>query len=234
MGDGMDDGMDDGACRLIEGDCLTVLADLSFNTIGAVVTDPPYGMGWDTDCTRFSGGDNHHRSVAPGRDWGESIRGDDRPFDPTPWLAFPKVTLWGANHFAARLPVGTTLVWVKRNEPAFGSFLSDAEIGWMKGGHGVYLHKDLSMNSLARRRVHPAQKPVGLMEWCIRRLKLKPGSIILDPYMGSGTTGVAALNLGYRFVGIESDATHFQTARKRLAAARSSLPLFARSPAGAP
>jgi site-specific DNA-methyltransferase (adenine-specific) len=208
--------------QLIPGDCLEVMKGLEVGSVDAVVTDPPYGMRWGKRSGgRFTPGRRGHRDCLSNRHVQPDVVGDTGPFDPSPWLGFPKVILWGSNHFAARLPIGTTLVWVKRNEQAFGSFLSDAEIGWMKGGHGVYLHKDLSMNSLARNRVHPTQKPVGLMCWCLERLKLRPGATVLDPYMGSGTTGVAAISLGFNFIGIESDPAHFATARYRIDAERS-------------
>lgn len=202
------------------GDCLEILPTLG--GIDAVVSDPPYGMRWNTDGTRFRGGHRKPGSEEGRGDWGP-IREDDRPFDPSPWIAFPKVILWGSNHFGSRLPVGTLLVWVKRNEAAYGAFLSDAEVAWMKGGHGVYLHKNLSMNAITRSRVHPNQKPVALMEWCIRRLKLKPGATILDPYMGSGSTGIAALQLGFNFVGIESDPAYFAIAQRRITQAQTTL-----------
>lgn len=212
--------------RLHLGDCLK----LTLPRVDAVVSDPPYGMDWDTDCARFSGGTKHHRKSAAGRDWGKPIEGDGRPFDPSPWLDFPKAILWGANHFASRIPVGTTLVWVKRHSAAFGSFLSDAEVGWQKGGHGVYLHKDLSMNALAKSRLHPNQKPVGLMRWCLERLKLPPGATVLDPYMGSGTTGVACVQMGFNFIGMEIDPGYFEIAKRRVEEARQAAPLFTEAP----
>jgi site-specific DNA-methyltransferase (adenine-specific) len=202
--------------KLHLGDCLSVLKTLEDGSVDAVVTDPPYGMKNDCDYTRFTDGPNGHGS-APGQKY-NSVIGDDRPFDPSPWIGFHKVVMWGSNHYASRLPVGTTLVWVKRNEPAYGSFLSDAEIGWQKGGHGVYLHKDTSLYGETRKRTHPTQKPVGLMRWCIERLKLKPGSTILDPYMGSGTTGVAAVQLGFNFIGVEIDPAYHAIAERRIAA----------------
>jgi site-specific DNA-methyltransferase (adenine-specific) len=210
--------------NLYAADCRQILPFIEDGSVDAVITDPPYGMAWDTNCGRFSGGDKHHRKAAAGRDWGRPINGDSKPFDPSPWLRFPKVILWGSNHFSRRLPVGTTLVWVKRNEDAYGSFLSDAEVGWMKGGHGVYLYKDLSMNAVARNRLHPNQKPVGLMRWCIERLKLKPGSTILDPFMGSGSVGVAALELGHNYLGIDVEPDYVEIARRRLA--QTSIPLI--------
>lgn len=128
--------------RLIHiGNCLEVMKGLESASIDAIVTDPPYGINYKCDSTRFSGGAKHHDRG--GKKW-PRIANDDKPFDPTPWLAWKKVILFGCNHFASRLPVGTTLVWIKRNESAYGSFLSDAELAWMKGGHGVYCFKDMS------------------------------------------------------------------------------------------
>jgi len=201
--------------QLYLGDCLDVLPTLG--SVDAVITDPPYGMNNNTDYTRFSGG--HRSSIAKrggGRDYGKPIVGDVGPFDPSPWLGFTRVVLWGCNHYAARLPVGTMLVWIKRNAAAFGSFLSDAELAWMKGGHGVYCRKDLSMNAIARRRAHPNQKPVSLMEWCMDKAGVPIDATVLDPYLGSGTTGVACVKTGRRFIGIEIDEGYFEIAKKRI------------------
>lgn len=215
--------------RLIHGDCLQVLPTLDLASIDAVIADPPYGMDWDTDSTRFSGGESKLKGRDRGRgDW-DRIVGDLKPFDPSPWMEFPRVVLWGSNHYGRQLPIGTTLVWVKRNEEAFGSFLSDAEIAWMKGGHGVYCfmlpgspQRSKNENRSAK-SAHPNQKPIRLMSWCIEKLGLEPGSTILDPYMGSGTTGVAAIKAGCSFIGIEIEERHFATAQRRISEASTPL-----------
>src|SRR4051794_21448952 len=96
------------------GNCLEILPTLG--RVDAVVSDPPYGMKWNTDCSRFGGGSEasqRKRGPIGGHDWKAPIANDDKPFDPSPWLDYPKVILWGCNHFSARLPVGTTLIWVK-------------------------------------------------------------------------------------------------------------------------
>ena len=119
-----------GNATLYLGDCREIMPTLP--KVDAVITDPPYGMNWNTDSTRFSGGGS------PGikRD---KIIGDDRPFDPEPFLSIGKVQLfWGFNHFAQRLPVGRTLIWLKQQPASFGSFLSDAELAWISGGNGVW------------------------------------------------------------------------------------------------
>lgn len=210
---------------LLHGDCLELLPTLP--RVDAVISDPPYGMNWDTDATRFSGGSVESAAKrGAGKDWGAAIIADDQPFDPSPFLGFPAVVLFGSNHFAARLPVGTTLVWVKRNDGAFGSFLSDAEVAWMKGGHGVYCFRDLSMNAEATRRVHPTQKPVSLMKWVLDRAKVPVGATVLDPFMGSGSTGVACIQTGRNFIGIEIDRAHFETAQRRIEAVQAQPALF--------
>jgi len=160
-----------GDAILYHGDCLEILPTL--DKVDAVVTDPPYGMNYNTDSTRFK-----DRRGGNKANWG-GVRGDDKPFDPTPWLRFSKVILWGSNHYAQRLPVGTSLVWIKRKPNAFGTFLSDAEIAWKSGGHGVYCMEGTYPQSIASDRVHPTQKPVALMEWCIDGCK--GAEIILDP-----------------------------------------------------
>jgi len=191
------------------GDCLAIAPTLA--GIDAVISDPPYGMSWDTNTTRFSGGTAIR---VRGKDWGSPIAGDTEPFDPSPWLRYGRVVMFGSNHYAERLPVGTTLVWVKRNDSSFQSFLSDAELAWMSGGHGVYCFRDVP--NINDRGSHPTQKPVPLMAWCIKIAKIEPAATVLDPYMGSGTTGVACLRTGRNFIGIEIDPKHFSTACERI------------------
>ena len=203
-----------GGITIYHGDCREILPTLP--SVDLVLTDPPYGMNWNTDSTRFT--DNKAKRGVGRADWGE-VRGDSKPFDPLPWLAFPNVILWGANHYAANLPVGTTLVWIKKPDALFGSFLSDCEIGWMKSGYGVYaFRKNFPPPSRMAEGngecLHPTQKPLGLMAWCISRSKAT--GTILDPFMGSGTTLRAAKDLGRKAIGIEIEERYCEIAAKRL------------------
>ena len=211
---------DCGTVKLWCEDCLDVLPTWGDGEVDAVVTDPPYGMNNNNDYSRFVGGPNSH-GKASSRTYAPTI-GDDRPFDPSPWLGFRQVILWGANHYAQRLPVGTTLVWLKRLDGGFGSFLSDAEVAWMRGGCGVYCHRDTSLLSNTRHRRHPNEKPVGLMRWCLE----KTLGVAADPFMGSGTTGVACVRTGRHFYGIEKDPKYFEIAKQRIIDELNRYPLF--------
>lgn len=199
---------------LILGNCLDYMPIIA----DAVVSDPPYGMNLDTDNSRFTA-ERHSTTNGKrnaGKHDGMKVLEDDQPFDPAPWLAYPAVALFGANHYGQRLPVGTTLVWLKRHDAGFGTFLSDAEIAWVKGGHGVYAKRDLSMNGEALTRCHPCQKPVALMAWVMERAKVPVGATVCDPYMGSGSTAIACIRTGRKFIGVEKDKRHFETACERI------------------
>ncbi len=198
--------------RLYCGDCLKLLPQLPAGIVDGVVSDPPYGGSYDTDYTRFSGG------LSPNRNWGNGIVGDDKPFDPAPWLAFEQVCLWGYQHWAHRVPLGTILVWCKKRDTQLGTFLSDAELAWTNKGRGCYVCQHtwhgFDRDSERGKVLHPTQKPVALMRWCIERLG--GASIILDPFMGSGTTGVACVQTGREFVGIEIEPKYFDIAVTRI------------------
>jgi site-specific DNA-methyltransferase (adenine-specific) len=216
-----------GNARLICGDCREILPTLP--KVDAVVTDPPYGISLNTDNSRFSGGTAGHiarRGNGVGSAGGAPIHGDDKPFDPRFLLSLQgDKIIWGWNHYPDALPKGACLVWLKRNDDAFGSFLSDAELAWMSRGHGTYCRRDLSNTAIASTRQHPTQKPVGIMEWCLGFVP--KAKTILDPFMGSGTTGVACMNLGRKFIGIEIEKKYFDIACERIDNAQRQQRMFA-------
>jgi DNA modification methylase len=152
------------------------------------------------------------------------VIGDDKDFDPSPLLGFREVILWGANHFWSSLPSGGALIWLKRNDGAFGTFLSDAEIAFIKGRQGVFAFRYLFGGSSKaidagygayEQPPHPTQKPIALMEWCIQKARMP--ETILDPFLGSGTTAVAAKKLGRHFLGFEISEEYCRIARERIA-----------------
>ena len=210
-----------GACTLYLGDCREILPTLG--RLDAVVTDPPYGISYK----KGSGGLGRHliRNI-------EAIRGDDEPCDPKPWLGFPEVILWGANHFARRLPEsGRWLAWNKLGDKEPWDSFSDVEFAWCsnKGNDRIFSHlwKGLCQKGAGVKREHPTQKPVELLEWC---LTFVSGHSVLDPFMGSGTTLIACAKLGRRGIGIEIEPKYFEIACRRVEQAYLQADLFIQQP----
>lgn len=159
----------------------------------------------------------------------DQIIGDDEEFDPSRLLdAADIVLLWGAHRFGSRLPAGTTLIWDKVPTGKLRD-QGDGETAWLN----VWPPRPLRIFRLlwdgvcvgqaarhevtaGQPRVHPTQKPEALMEWCVREARVPAGSVICDPYMGAGSTGVAAVRAGYGFAGIEMQPVYFDTACRRI------------------
>jgi site-specific DNA-methyltransferase (adenine-specific) len=198
---------DDGSVRIYHGDCREVAPLLDFDV---VVSDPPYGVAHDTNYKRFGKSTN--------RDWAAPIHGDDEPFDPSPWIAHPCV-LFGANYYADRLPIGRWIVWDKR-DGVTPMLMADAELAWHNlPGRAVQLIQ-WTWNGFQRQgergtAYHPTQKPVAVMRWIIETFA--PAGVILDPYMGAGSTLRAAKDLGRRAVGIEIEERYCDAAARRCA-----------------
>ena len=205
--------------QVITGDCLEVLPTIT-ERIDAVVTDPPYGMDW---CFTGQGSGKGAQGGRESQTKGKRIEGDTEPFDPRPWLSFPKVCLWGMHHYPESLTRGTVLVWVKKYPDAFGSFLSDGDLAWVKGGCGVYCSQVINPASFQSEKAHPTQKPVSLMRWCLDTMNIPVGATVLDPFCGSGTTGVACVQTGRNFIGIELDPGYAAIARRRIGEAANHL-----------
>jgi hypothetical protein len=209
---------------LYQGDCLEVFGLLDpavRKRIVAVITDPPYGIAY----TVTQSWNRPHRAYT-----NRPIAGDREPFDPTPWLGFPRVVLFGANHFANRLPASSEwIVWDKlldgQKETQYGS----ADLIWTNGTGPVrrYVHEWVGFRRGAEhgshQRRHPTQKPIGLMRWLIERYT-RPGDLVIDPYAGSGTTLLAAQDCGREAIGIEIDPGYCASAIDRLG----QQPLFGR------
>ena len=214
-----------GAATLYLGDCLEILPTLG--RVDAVVTDPPYGIGF----VHSGKGGCLARSTSFG---GVAIIGDDAPFDPSPFLAFSRVVLFGANHFADRLPPSSNwLIWDKR-DGVCSNDQADCEMIWtnLDGPARLIRHLWNGMLKASERgeiRVHPTQKPIAVMEWVLLQTT-RDGQTVLDPFMGSGTTGVACAKLGRKFIGIEIEPKYFDVACKRIEQSYKQPDMFIKQP----
>jgi len=242
-----------GNARLWLGDCREILPTLERPF--AIVSDPPYGQRLNTNVTgrsvtnRKSGAGRAYRVPAAGNlrshvkaavMWPHGIAGDDEPFDPAQLLASSdRVLLWGAHKFGNRLPQGRWLAWDKVPTGKVRD-QGDGELAWtnVKPDAPMRIHRLLwdgvCVGSAARhevtagqQRVHPTQKPVSLMTWALGFVEAPAGARICDPYMGAGSTGLAALALGLSFDGIECEPMYFDEACRRIEDAQRQQRLFA-------
>ena len=188
-----------GLATLYLGDCREVLPTLA--PCDLILTDPPYGIGI---------------AAKPVRQAHEKMEWDAEA--PAPWVfclmqeKAKHLIVWGGNYFDLP-PSQTFLVWDKMQPENFS--LAMCEQAWCSFKKPAKMHR-LSVTSYEKE--HPTQKPVRLMEWCISHAP--EAESICDPYMGSGTTGVAAANMGKRFVGIERERKYFDIACERIARAQ--------------
>lgn len=192
--------------ELYLGDCLEVLPTLG--RFGALVTDPPYGI-----ADKWKGGFSSKHG------WGKAKtesalrnRWDAEPLDETAisiiLSAADEAIIWGGNYF----PLPPSRCWFVWSKPERNFTLAEAELAWTNRDNVVRVI-DAPRSDVGRE--HPTQKPVEVMRWCVEKTK---GSVV-DPFMGSGTTGVAAVKLGRHFTGIELDPGYFDIACRRIAAA---------------
>lgn len=208
-----------GDCRLILGDCLEVMPTL--DPVDAVVTDPPYGIGESNEKNLSRG------KLAAPTDYGH-YEWDSQPATSDQIAALRDCSDWqiifGGNYFELP-PTSCWLVWDKRNG---ANDFADCELAWTNLQKAVR-RIDWMWNGMLRKngepRFHPTGKPVGVMEWCIKHLP-DNAQTILDPFMGSGTTGVACVKLGRKFIGIELEESYFDIACKRIEKAYAQPDLF--------
>lgn len=189
--------------------------DVPMPEAAAAITDPPYEIGkaWKR---------GFHGANGKSPLWGKDQTWDKlHPLT----LELPKkydmCVIWGGNFYPLP-PSRCWFVWDKLQSNRG----ADCELAWVQADLAPKVFRMSRIDAYVNKanglkKTHPAQKPLPLMEWCIDNLKLPLGSTIFDPFMGSGTTGVAAINKGMRFVGIERDPQHFQTAVERITAALS-------------
>lgn len=231
-----------GDATLYLGDCMEILPTLQ--KVDAVITDPPYGIneaagknksrGSSANANKWKGSRNTTGVGVAATDFGDPLWWDVEP--PSQELlqmvlaSGKKAVLFGGNYFQLP-PSSCWLVWDKVNGT---TDFADCELAWTNLPKAVRLLRWMWNGMLQQdmgnkeERVHPTQKPVAVMKWCIEQTGVP--ECILDPFMGSGTTGVAAVQLGCRFIGIEREPKYFDIACRRIEQAYKQRPLFEAEP----
>ena len=201
------------------GDCREILPTLG--KVDAVVTDPPYGIG--ASSKKFINGTSKTK-----KDYYADVCWDTAPPDGETFTAILAAAndaiIWGGNYFPLP-PSRCFLVWDKT---IHGNTYADCELAWTTLDKVARI-KALNMVAANQDgRVHPTQKPLELMKWCISQIPT--AMTILDPFMGSGTTGVAAVKLGRKFIGIEIEEKYFDIACRRISEALRQPDMFIEKP----
>ena len=202
---------------IYHGDCREILPGLPKSDL--LLTDPPYGIGADADAHKRSGAVQGHGNRRAARRIYEASNWDANPPD-AQTIALIRghakyQIIFGGNFFA--LPASRCwLVWDKQN--ADNDF-ADCELAWTNLDKAVrkiaWLWNGFARENNEPRFNHPTQKPLGVLKWAIGQAPDRCDTI-LDPFMGSGTTLVAAKNLGRKAIGIEIEEKYCEIAAKRL------------------
>jgi site-specific DNA-methyltransferase (adenine-specific) len=205
-------------------DCLEVLKTLP-NKSCLIISDPPYGIDWGRQGNKRHKNWTEEGAVEYGWkkykdfEWDKSIPSKEY-FDEM-FRVGKNLIIWGGNYMTQYLPPSQGwLIWDKCQRDFS---CADAEMAWTSFDKATRIFSYSRGEHKAHEdRKHPTQKPLKLMEWCLN-LRAQKGDIILDPFMGSGTTLVAAQNLGFEYIGCEINKDYYEVAKNRLAERRSQL-----------
>jgi len=217
--------------KILLGDCLDIMREMPDKCVDLVLTDPPYGIdagsGTAVYIVNKKWGQDHEkrRNITTG-DW-DKKRPDKAYFDEIKRVA-KNYIIWGGNYFSDYLEGSPCwIVWDKCNGD---SFFADGELAATSFNTKLRICRKLSQGFIKSKddkedRIHPTQKPVSLFEW-ILKLYSKPGDIILDPFLGSGTTVAACINLERQYIGIEISPDYVLASQQRIKKATEQRRLF--------
>ena len=204
---------------LRRGDCLELMKEIPDKSIDLILTDPPYGKKADKGTNGFGAAKNRRYKGG----W-DSSRPCAEIFEEM-FRISKNIICFGGNYFSDMLPPSNCWIfWDKKGDTAFQNPFADGELiytTFKKPVKRIVFRQQGFITDSKDKRLHPTQKPSELVALLIEQYS-KPGDIICDPFMGSGTTGIACVNTGRRFVGMELDQGYFDIAAKRIEEARNS------------
>ncbi len=214
--------------KVILGDCREIAPTLEAKDVALVHADPPYGINY---ITRARGaGRTVGRCKTPMRERAYApILGDDEPFDPLHLMRFSRLVLWGANHYADKLPPSSSWIFWDKREDTGPDTNGDGELAWSNLGGPIRTFRHLWRGTCRASEtgvphLYATQKPVKLSTYVFQRAKLKAGDLVFVPYLGSGPDLVAAREMGLRVLAcdLSEEACAIAVARLR----QETLPIF--------
>lgn len=210
-----------GDATLYLGDCRDILPTIG--KVDAVVTDPPYGINAARDRNSEQWG---------WKDYGNGEWDKVRPDAEVMALVLASAkhaVVWGGNYFPDMLPPTPAAKWLVWDKGQDGFSLADCEFAWCSWEGAIRRKNYARALAMKDGKEHPTQKALAVMVWCVEQLP-KGCATIIDPFLGSGTTGVACVNLGRSFIGIEREPTYFDIACRRIEEAYKQPRLFDEPP----
>lgn len=198
---------------ITQGDCLDLMVELPDKSVDLIITDPPYGKKADKGTNGF--GSSKNRRYRGG--WDTKIPPKE-VFDEMFRVA-KNVVIFGGNYFCHQLPPSNCWIfWDKKGDIAFQNPFADGELiytTFKKPVKKVVFKQQGFITDSKDERYHPTQKPSELVQKLIEMFS-EEGDTILDPFIGSGTTAIAAIRSGRHFIGFELDPDFCQVAEKRI------------------
>ena len=202
--------------ELLKGDCFELIKSYPDNSIDLIITDPPYGKKADKGTNGFGVAKNRRYN-----DGWDACRPSQEVFDEMIRVA-KNVIIFGGNYFCDMLPpTNCWIFWDKKGDIAFQNPFADGELiytSFKKPVKKIVFKQQGFITDSKDKRYHPTQKPSELVQELIE-LFSNEGDVICDPFMGSGTTGVACVRTNRSFVGIEIDENYFAISKERVATA---------------
>ena len=218
-----------GNATIMNVDCMEYMRTLPDKFFDLAVVDPPYGIGENGDRNSSRG------KLAVAKNYKSFAGGDREPPAIEYFLEIQRASknqiIWGANHFIDRIAKPSSC-WIVWDKVTGNSDFADSELAWTSFKTAVrnfrFQWSGMLQGDMKNKeeRIHPTQKPVKLYEWILTNYA-KPGQTIFDSHMGSGSSAIAANNLGFEYVGCELDTDYYDAACKRIAHHASQERLFA-------
>lgn len=203
---------DDFINKIICGDCLKVMKHIPDGAVDLVLTDPPYGIGISGQKLSIGKNSKHDRKYHKDYDWDNDIPSKEC-FDKMIEMSSNQI-IWGGNYFIKNLQESHKC-WIYWHKGQDGLTMSDGELAYTSFDSPQRRVLFNRAEILKDGSCHPTQKPLALMRWCIEKYS-DPNDLILDPFLGSGTTAVACKQLGRRYIGIEINPSYCKIAEDRL------------------
>lgn len=209
----------DGRIVAINADCQEVMAEIGDKEVDLILTDPPYGINMDGGNVGYKGLNNFEK-----KDWDK-----ERPKK----LIFDKLfrvgknqIIWGGNYFADYLPPSRCYIVWDKGEGFYSRTYAECEIAYSSFDKNarIFKHDPLSKGDY-KGKIHPTQKPVALMIWCLNNYS-KENDLVFDAFSGSFTTAIACIRTKRRFIGCELDKEYFEKACERIDTELKQLTLF--------